>query len=250
MRERHLALLRCWRDGLFQATGGLLTAPAPIWLGGAPEHRRDVVIRPALSVPFADGASVGGALSIGGRTELHARAADESRVVVSLAASTSQDKLERDLLGPFLTHLALAALAEDSTSRPTRAIVIRPEKDGTPSIDVRLFLAISSERARAYLGALASELLRQVHPYFLPCEGVFFWKDHSDKGETIGVRQSILLLRDDNWTRFASDHGPIPDPRDYPVPPEAEAREMVARRFQPYFEAFAPQDPPPKKKRR
>ena len=89
-----------------------------------------------------------------------------------------------------------------------------------------------------------------MHAYFLPCEGVFYWKDHSDKGETVGVRQSILLLRDDNWTRFASDHGPIPDPRDYPVPPEAEAREIVARRFDPYFEAFAPQDPPPKKKRR
>ena len=51
---------------------------------------------------------------------------------LSLASSTSQDKLERDLLGPFLTHLALAALGDDGASRPTRAIVIRPEKDGTP----------------------------------------------------------------------------------------------------------------------
>ena len=246
MRERHLGLLRCWRDGLLQATGGLLTAPAPIWLGAAPEHRRDVVIRPALAVPFAEGASI----AIGGRTELHARATDESRVVLSLASSTSQDKLERDLLGPFLTHLALAALGDDGASRPTRAIVVRPEKDGTPSIEERLFLPITGEAALVYLGRLASELLRDVHAYFLPCEGVFYWKDHCDKGETVGVRQSILLLRDDNWTRFASDHGPIPEPRDYPVPPEAEARAIVARRFEPYFEAFAPQDPPPRKKRR
>ena len=246
IRERHLGLLRCWRDGLLQATGGLLTAPAPTWLGAAPEHRRDVVIRPALAVPFGEAATI----AIGGRTELHARAGDESCVVVSLASSTSQDKLERDLLGPFLTHLALAGLADDGASRPTRAVVIRPEKDGTPSVEERLFLPISGEAARAYLGRLASELLREVHAYFLPCEGVFYWKDHSDKGETVGVRQSVLLLRDDNWTRFASDHGPIPDPRDYPVPPEAEASELVARRFGPYFEAFAPQDPPPKKKRR
>jgi exodeoxyribonuclease V gamma subunit len=246
LRERHLGLLRCWRDGLLQATGGLLAAPAPIWLGAAPEHRRDVVIRPALAVPVAEGASV----AVGGRTELCARAADESRLVLSLASSTSQDKLERDLLGPFLTHLALAALGDDGASSPTRAVVIRPEKDGTPSVEERLFLPISAEEARAYLGGLASELLREVHAYFLPCEGVFYWKDHCDKGETIGVRQSILLLRDDNWTRFASDHGPIPDPRDYPVPPEAEAREIVARRFDPYFEAFAPREPPPRKKRR
>ena len=246
LRERHLGLLRCWRDGILEATGGLLTAPAVLWLGGAPEHRRDVVIRPALAVPLADGASVG----ISGRTELCARAADESRLILSLASSTSQDKLERDLLGPFLTHLALAALGESGGSGPTRAIVIRPEKDGTPSVEERRFLPISSEEARGYLGRLASELLREVHAYFLPCEGVFYWKDHSDKGETVGVRQSILVLRDDNWTRFASDHGPIPDPRDYPVPPETEAKEIVARRFGPYFEAFAPQDPPPKKKRR
>ncbi|HSY39475.1 MAG TPA: hypothetical protein VLA79_08100, partial [Polyangia bacterium] len=189
-------------------------------------------------------------IAIGGRTELHARAADESRVVLSLASSTSQDKLERDLLGPFLTHLALAALGDDGASRPTRAVVIRPEKDGTPSVEERLFLPISGAAARAYLGGLASELLREVHAYFLPCEGVFYWKDHSDKGETVGVRQSILLLRDDNWTRFASDHGPIPEPRAYPVPPEAEASELVARRFGPYFEAFAPRDPPPKRTRR
>jgi hypothetical protein len=246
LRERHLGLLRCWRDGLLQATGGLLSAPAPLWLGAAPEHRRDVVIRPALAVPFAEGASI----ALGGRTELLARAADESRIVLSLASSTSQDKLERDLLGPFLTHLALAALEAEGASRTTRAIVIRPEKDGTPSVEERVFLPITGDAALAYLGRLASELLRDVHAYFLPCEGVFYWKDHSDKGETVGVRESILLLRDDNWTRFASDHGPIPEPREYPVPPEAEARAIVARRFEPYFDAFAPRDLPPKKKRR
>ncbi len=246
MRERHLDLLRCWRDGVLQTPGGPLTAPASLWLGAAPEHRRDVVIRPTLAVPFAEGASV----AVGGRTELHARAADGSQVVLSLASSTSQDKLERDLLGPFFTHLALAALGRDGPSRPTRAIVVRPDKDGTPSVDERLFLAISRDEALDYLGRLAAELLREVHAYFLPCEGVFYWKDHCDKGETVGVRQSILLLRDDNWTRFASDYGPIPDPRDYPVPGEAEAGEIVARRFAPYFAAFAPRDPPPKKKRR
>ena len=119
--ERHLGLLRCWRDGLLQATGGLLVAPTPIWLGSAPEHRRDVVIRPALAVPIAEGATV----AVGGRTELCARAADESRVVLSLTGSTNQDKLERDLLGPFLTHLALAALGDEGASSPTRAIVIQ-----------------------------------------------------------------------------------------------------------------------------
>ena len=245
IRQRHLGLLRCWRDGLRAATGSLLAAPAPLWLGGAPEHRRDVLIRPALSVPFADGTSV----ALGGRTELCARAADGARVILLLASSTSQDKLERDLLGPYFTHLALAALDAAGAPQPSLVVVVRPDRDGTPSFKRRVLLPIASEEAARRLGGLTSELLREVHAYFLPCEGVFHWKDHSDRGETIGVRQSILLLRDDSWTRFASDHGPIPDPRDYPVPPEIDAQEMVARRFGPYFEAFETEEPPQKKRR-
>ncbi len=245
MRERHLVLLGCWRDGILRATGGLLSPPAPLWLGVAPEHRRDVVLRAPLAVPLADGSLV----TITGRTALCGRAADESRVVLSLHASTSQDKLERDLLGPFFTHLALAALGDGE--RPTRAIIVRPGKDGGSDVEERLFLPIAADPARNYLGVLVAELLHDVHAYFLPCEGVFFWKDHTDKGDEIGVRQSILLLRDDNWTRFASDHGPIPDPRDYPVPDEAAARTMVERRFAPYFGATAPVvEPAPRRKRR
>ncbi len=167
LRERHLVLLRCWRDGLLQATGGLLTAPAPLWLGGAPEHRRDVVIRPALAVPLADGASV----SVSGRTELCARAVDESRLVLSLASSTSQDKLERDLLGPFLTHLALAALGDIGGSGPTRAIVIRPEKDGTPSFEERRFLPISSEEALCLPGAAGLRAAARGARLFSPLRG-------------------------------------------------------------------------------
>jgi exodeoxyribonuclease V gamma subunit len=245
MRERHLVLLGCWRDGILRATGGLLSPPAPVWLGAAPEHRRDVVLRPPLAVPLSDGSLA----TLSGRTALCARAADESRVVLSLQASSSQDKLERDLLGPFVTHLALAALGDGELA--TRAIIVRPGKDGGSDVEERLFLPIAADAARDYLGRLAAELLHDVHAYFLPCEGVFFWKDHSDKGEEIGLRQSILLLRDDNWTRFSSDHGPIPDPRDYPVPDETAARAMVERRFAPYFGATAPVvEPAPRRKRR
>ena len=85
MRERHLVLLGCWRDGILRATGGLLSPPAPVWLGAAPEHRRDVVLRPPLAVPLSDGSS-GDAQRDAPRSA--ARAADESRVVLSLHASS------------------------------------------------------------------------------------------------------------------------------------------------------------------
>ena len=109
-------------------TGGLRTAPAPLWLGAAPEHRHDVTIVPALAVPLADGTTA----LIGGRTGLLARAAtDGSRVVLSFLRSTNQNNFERDLVAPFFTHLALAALGDDE--QPTRAIVLRQKKTEPPA---------------------------------------------------------------------------------------------------------------------
>jgi exodeoxyribonuclease V gamma subunit len=235
LRARHLRLLACWRDGLFAALGSGFTAPAALWLGAAPEHRPDLAPLPAIDLRLANGAT----LALGGRTELCAETADGGRAVIALIASTGFD-LERDLLRPFFTHLALAARdpGQVGDSRPSRAILIRPEKDGTPRVDQRVFPPISAAEARAHLGDLASELLGRVHDYFLPCEAVFTWKKRRDKGEAMGVRDAVLLLRDDNWTRFLSERGPIPDPKSYPVPAEASAQEMVARRFGPYFAAL------------
>ena len=235
IRERHLLLLRFWLDGVRMATKGLATSPGRIWLGAAPEHRRGLTIRPPLSVPVD-----GGTVTISGRTELLAQSTDGTRVVLSLVRSTTQDNLERDLLGPFFTHMALAAMEEDGGQVPMCAIVVRPGKDGTPSTEARKFAPVAPEAARAYLGALATELLRDVHAYFLPCEGVFSWKKHDGKPGGLSVRDSILLLRDDHWTHFTSEYGPIPGPKEYPVPPEELAAEMVARRFGPFFEAFVP----------
>ena len=80
IRERHLALLRCWREGLRVALKGDLPAGlAPIWLGAAPEHRRDVDLRAAvpLSVPLAAGAT---AMALHGCTEpIAMRLASERR---------------------------------------------------------------------------------------------------------------------------------------------------------------------------
>jgi exodeoxyribonuclease V gamma subunit len=246
LRERHLALLRCWRAGVWEKVGRLPVPPEPLWLGGAPEHRADVALVPPITLAISAGGDGGATVALGGRTELCARGSDDSRLVLKLLSSVYKDYPERDLLEPFFTHLALAALGD---GRPTRALVIRPGEDGTPKYDERTFGPVDAETARAYLGALAGELLREVHPYFLPCEAVFTWKRRADKGEPIGVREAVLLLRDDNWTRFVSDRGPIPDPREYPVPAENEALEIVERRFHPYLTAIAVEPRPKGKKR-
>jgi exodeoxyribonuclease V gamma subunit len=236
MRERHLLRLRCWWEGLFAATGGACAAPAALWLGGAPEHRRDLAPRPAIDLPIDLPRQGGATLTLGGRTELVAETADGQRTAIALIGSTGREYLERDLLRPYFTHLALSVM--DGQARPTRAILIRPNDDGSPRIDSQVFPPVTAADARGYLAALATELLGETHAYFLPCEAVFTWRRRQVKGEAIDVRESVLLLRDDNWTRFVSDRGPIPESRGYPVPTADDAAAMVARRFGPYFEAL------------
>ena len=236
-RARHLALLACWVEGIRRGARGRVQPPAPLWLGAAPEHRRDVTLVPPLALALPDGASIG----VGGRTELVTRGPDDVRLVLSLIGSTSRDYVERELLGPFITHLALSAAGDGD--QPGIALIVRPGEDGEPRSERFILEPVSTEAARAYLSDLAGELLRDVHAYFLPCEAVFTWKRRRDKGEAMGVREAVLFLRDDNWTRFMSDRGPIPDPRDYPVPAEGDAAALVARRFGPYFAGVKPEAP-------
>jgi hypothetical protein len=96
---------------------------------------------------------------------------------------------------------------------------------------------VTATDALAALAALAGEMA-DVHPYLLPCEGLFTWRRRQSKGEQMSVRTAVLLVRDDGMTRLSSDRGPVPDPRRYPVPAHDVAEAIAARRFLPLFESF------------
>jgi exodeoxyribonuclease V gamma subunit len=240
LRTRHLELLGCWRDGLASATegseAGIPNELAPLWLASAPEHLRDPRLVPPIVVALANGQDV----PIGGRTDLIADAIGSgttAALIVSLIGSPRIDYIERDWLRPFFTHVALAAMG-DEASHP--AVLIRPmEADRTPRLDRCTFPALSAVAARGYLAALAGELLAAPHGYFLPCEAVFTCWKRRGKPDALTVRDAILLLRHDGWTRFSSDRGPIPDARNYPLAAEAEIDAIVARRFGPLLAALA-----------
>jgi hypothetical protein len=69
---------------------------------------------------------------------------------------------------------------------------------------------------------------------------VFTWKRRQRKGQTMTVREAVLLIRDDQVTRISSERGPVADARRYPVPADRDARAYVDRRFEPYFQSFEP----------
>jgi exodeoxyribonuclease V gamma subunit len=237
VRTHHLALLRSWREGLREALQGALpTGLAPNWYGAAPEHRRDVAIAPAipLSVPLPDGPRE---IVLLGQSE-PLSLVDGDRMAVTLTGRRRRDYVERDRLRAWLTHLALAASGVGA-GRPLATLVLGGDRDGQPAgFDAGLFEPIAADDARALLVGLAADLLADVHPYLLPCEGVFTWRRRQRKGQAMTVREAVLLIRDDQVTRISSERGPVADARRYPVPAERDANAYVDRRFEPYFQSF------------
>jgi exodeoxyribonuclease V gamma subunit len=232
-RTRHLELLGIWRRGLDEAGWPLPLALAPLWLGQAPEHQRDARrLPPLILAPAAAGAP---AIQLFGRTELLGTVEDEPAVVV-LGARVDDSALPfYEMLRIWVTQLALAA---SGAPAPRRALTLRLDKDGRPRVNRFALAPLTATEARERLGALAAEM-SAVHPYLLPCEGIFTWRRRQLKQEAMSVRAAVLMVRDDGMTRLSSDRGPVPDPRRYPVPANDEAEAMVARRFTPLFEAFS-----------
>jgi exodeoxyribonuclease V gamma subunit len=230
-RERHLELLRSWREVLGRLGGpkglALAAPPAPIWIGHAPEHRREVEILPAPRLDLFDGAAV----------ELHGATLPTTVLAglptsIVLAGGSVRNRSERDFLRGWIDHVTLAAAGQPAPEG-RRVLVLRPgAADGKSLEEVRLD-PIAPAAARDYLARLGAELLAGVHPYFLPCEAVLgWWKKGAPRPPLVDY---TLMLRDDEWTRFTSDWGPVPDARRYPTPPEAEAVAMAERRFGPFF---------------
>ncbi|MDB4981681.1 MAG: Exodeoxyribonuclease gamma chain, partial [Myxococcales bacterium] len=232
-RDLHLECLRGWRDTLAKL-GGLTGAPARAFIGHAPEHRASPVIRPAPR--FATDLLVGeGSARL--EVELHGETSPlgvlggEPVVLLAAASRTKENANGRDRLQAFIDHVALAA--SDPAGAPRRrAVVLRPSQDKPETFWLR---PLACDDARHYLAKLATLLLREVHPYFFPCEAVLGWfKKPEPRPDLTGY---IHTLRDADWkTRFSSDWGPIPHASEYPLPfDEDEALRLVAERFELYF---------------
>lgn len=93
-------------------------------------------------------------------------------------------------------------------------------------------------KARAWLSALAADLLSGHHAYLLPCEAVY--QEFSERGrgsraDGDRLRELIREASENEWAWFSSLWGPVPQPRLYDPPAAGEAARMVERRFEPLF---------------
>jgi exodeoxyribonuclease V gamma subunit len=237
LRQRHIETLKSWREGLRQALEGRLpNGLAPIWYGAAPEHRPDIQLSPALtlSVQLPDGPR---AVSLIGQSEPLSSADGEGLAVTLVMARPRGDDQHRDRLRAWLTHLARAASGAGA-GRKLVSLALGANRDGAAEVKSAEFAPLAQADALARLADLAGDLLSGVHPYLMPCEGIFTWKRRENTDREMTIRQAIMLVRDDGWTRLSSDRGPVADARRYPVPDDADLEARVRRRFHPYFDSL------------
>jgi exodeoxyribonuclease V gamma subunit len=233
LRERHLVTLQSWREGLRgELDRRLPTGLAPIWYGAAPEHRPDIQVAPVvtLGVERPDGPP---GIALLGQSEPLTMVDGEAHALTLVMARSRGEDSERDRLRAWLTHLVRAASGVGA-NRALVSLALGANRDGAADVKRSVFAPLAQAQALALLSGLAGELVSGLHAYLLPCEGIFTWK-RRQKREPMTVRQAIMFVRDDGFTRLSSDRGPVPDARRYPIPDESDAEARVQRRFGPYF---------------
>jgi len=224
-RRRMLATLEGWAAGV---AADLPPTPRLVVhrFGGVATGPGDVV-HPAIALrvatPGPDGAPVARDVRLTGAT---ARVLADGTASLSLAASVRWEERDYALDG-FLSHVALAAAGVPRTS--TFRAVVAPPRAGARFSPKRL-APLAPDVANAYLSDLAADLLRGQDTLF-PIEPVLYHAHLERQGKGGSLEGMILSERGKRPPRASFRYGPIPDPERRPVLPEADLRDLQARRF-------------------
>jgi hypothetical protein len=117
------------------------------------------------------------------------------------------------------------ALAAAGAEARAHAMTIATGTGGLERVD---FPPIDGAAARGWLAELVAELFAAPHDYLLPCEASLPQALGTAKG---ALADEVARLVDKKDGFFSSRGGPLRLPRHIAPPPEAEAAEMIARRF-------------------
>ncbi len=143
---------------------------------------------------------------------------------------------QRAMLRAFVDHAVLSASGvREGQSHESLVVVATPE---AAIADRVRFDPLSRGEATVWLRDLVRELLGGPHAYFFPAEAVLAWQDKDPGGPLLARLEAARELMGDGDGPMAlrSAYGPVPRPQAYPLPDEAAARAMFARRFGLIFE--------------
>ncbi len=246
-REAQLAVLDGWAR-LVEENGGSTAdgqrSLTPARFGRAEEHVEATALYDAvvLDVTLANEGGRAVRVEIHGATQPLTRDPSTSWMFVARAAPSGGSltgKVKKRAIAAFLDHVLLAATADASASaavdRGHTANLCFASVEGSRCIPV-VFPALSRDDARAYLAAVASDLLSGHHAYLLPCEAVIAYLDDASPSGDFPIGENVEALvdayeSDPDRNRFSSVDGPLAHAERYAPPDEATAGAIIERRF-------------------
>jgi exodeoxyribonuclease V gamma subunit len=224
-RRIHLTALVSWLEAV-RTLGA--AAPTRLRFGPSDEWARAAEEHPPLVLPITlkDGRRV--RVELRGHTEpqLNGTAGAGTFMLATRAPADST----REALRGFVEHAALAAAGLAQT--PHHHVWVASPGDLT----TRRLRALAPDAARSWLGTLCTDLLSNVHEHLLPCEAVFA---HHKKPE-VPIEEQVDKLRENPYGHYSSKWGPVKGIDRFDAPEEADAQEIVKRRFAPFFDHLEP----------
>jgi exodeoxyribonuclease V gamma subunit len=243
-RGDHLHAIEVWRAGLQQHQVPLDDLQIHRFGRGGEHTRAHQVHEPlVVEVGVEDAAGVLRVVraEIGGRT-LPVGGADRTSVVLAKRGTEGKDEWSiagrrRSILRAFVDYAVLAASGAEPGEGHASLLVVSTHERAV--IERVAFAPFTADSAKRWLRGLLAELLGAPHAYFFPCEAIFV---HHARGPGLPVVPVLEEARDrlggDGPPALRSAYGPVPRPRSYPLPIEADARAMIDRRFTPILAAL------------
>jgi exodeoxyribonuclease V gamma subunit len=241
-RENHLETLHAWCSEIVESGVRIDSIQVHRFGRGtqfAPADQTHDAL--ALDVDVVDASGTARVVCVelgGGLLPLGAQGA----VSLTLAKRAEQDGewaragRERAALRAFVDHAILSASGvSGGRSFASVSVVASGEERVTDRVR---FEALSRDEATIWLRNVVRDLLSGPHAYFLPCEAVFV---HRQRDPDASMARTFEEAREklgesDGPPALRSAYGPVPRPYKYPVPDELRIREMIARRFNLFFD--------------
>ena len=227
-RERHLKLLERWQENL-PLLGAGRSPPMEVRHFGRPVEQEIDVASPPLAIEMRLGSERERVrVEISGRTE--AMIPDVPATIIPHSSEQAHRISPKYFLRGFLDQVLMSASGEHTGSPWT--VLLNPGEEAQKyklKNCIRRFKPLDMQVARDYLRGVVSDMLTEVHAYYMPVEVVF---EHEQGEEP--VAQIAARKRRSRWEVTSSDHGPVHQPERF-EPPERPGP-IIRRRYGLYFD--------------
>lgn len=220
-----LEVLQSWRESLVELQPGKERPLQVVRFGPAEEHERIEQVHDALQfeleVPGAPGRKM--RVELMGATQPLVGMDCSLLLIRRKQQGKALEKHAKECLRPWLDHLVLTA---SGVRKPQVHQIGLAYRDGLALVELA---ALSAESARAYLQALLQDLLLGNNEVLVPFTAVV------EKAMKASLAKFPALVRAQMSGTNPACHGPVRRAETFRIPEEAEAGELIARRFQPLF---------------